>query len=188
MTVLGKILVFVNLVFSLLAAWLIVMVFSTRTNWNAAHTSLLKSYNALGASAQADVEMARKETKDKEGEVQAALRQVRDLQTQVANEKAETDRTRQQLAAVREAQGNGQGNVQALTTELQRRKDEVEREQKQRADLEKRLSEADLQLTRLRDERVRFEIQKNETVARNAEFQKEVEALKRENAQLRSSF
>ena len=40
MTVLGKILVFVNLVFSLVTAGLIVMVFTTRTNWNDAFKKL----------------------------------------------------------------------------------------------------------------------------------------------------
>ena len=55
MTVLGKILVFINLVFSLLTGGLIVMVFLTRAQWNDAFKKQQDAYKIAVAQAQADV-------------------------------------------------------------------------------------------------------------------------------------
>src|SRR5437868_5245597 len=66
MTVIGKILVFVNLVFSLITAGLIVMVYTTRTNWADAYnkqTAALKVVRDDLSAAQAarDEEIKRKD-------------------------------------------------------------------------------------------------------------------------------
>ena len=54
MTVLGKILVFINLVFSLAVVGLIVTVFMTRTNWRNGYEEINKEYKISEASRQAD--------------------------------------------------------------------------------------------------------------------------------------
>src|SRR5205085_2667341 len=54
MTVVGKILVFVNLIFSLLTAGLIIMVYTTRTNWHDANTKLQSAMQVTQAQATAE--------------------------------------------------------------------------------------------------------------------------------------
>jgi len=52
MTVVGKILVFVNLVFSLVVGGLVLVVFSTRTNWEDYSTKLKAQYDVVNAERQ----------------------------------------------------------------------------------------------------------------------------------------
>src|SRR5262245_33978944 len=66
MTVLGKILVFVNLVFSLITGALIIMVFATRTNWKAGFDDLNKKYTVQQATIGAYTKDLEERTKDKE--------------------------------------------------------------------------------------------------------------------------
>jgi hypothetical protein len=53
MTILGKILVIVTFVFSLVTGALIIMVFLTRTNWKSGYDALYKNYQAQKASIEA---------------------------------------------------------------------------------------------------------------------------------------
>ena len=71
MTVLGKILVFINLVFSLLTGGLIVMVFLTRAQWNDAFKKQQDAYKIAVAQAQADVKAVQDQVQAKQGEVDA---------------------------------------------------------------------------------------------------------------------
>src|SRR5262249_9485477 len=56
MTTLGKILVFANLVFSLVTGALIIMVFSTRTNWKSGYDKLNKAFTVSEANVRAYAE------------------------------------------------------------------------------------------------------------------------------------
>jgi hypothetical protein len=188
MTVLGKILVFVNLVFSLVTAGLIVMVYTTRTNWNDAFTKLNTQFTALVASARADVKAAEDKVSDKDKLLQAQMQDSKALEGKLTAATAEIDRQKALYAQIQQAHGGVQANEQALTDELQRRKTEVENEQKLRAALEKKISDIDLQMEKLRGEKTGVEIQFKDAVVRNNNFQAEVEGLKQEIAKLRDQL
>ena len=98
MTVLGKILVFVNLVFSLMTAGLIVMVYTSRVNWSAAYSTQSKAM----AVARADAETATADKNDAikkadaqyqalKAEKDKAASEVRGLNDQLAKAKADYD-------------------------------------------------------------------------------------------------
>jgi len=184
MTVLGKILVFVNLVFSLVTAGLIVMVYTTRTNWNDAFTKLNTQFTALAASARADVKAAEDKVTEKDRLYQAQVQDSKAWEGKLNAATAEIDRQKALYAQLQQTQSGGQANVQSLTDELQRRKTEVENEQKLRAALEKKISDIDLKMEDLRREKTGFETQLKDAVVRNNNFQSEVEGLKREIQQL----
>ena len=71
MGVLGKILVFVNLVFSLLTAGLIIVVFTTRTNWREAYNKIDTNIRIVQAAAKADVDAADLRVAEKDKQYQA---------------------------------------------------------------------------------------------------------------------
>src|SRR5262245_63936613 len=52
MTIVGKILVFINLLFSLFVGWLAVMSYTARTHWVEGFNNLQKSYQVAQANAQ----------------------------------------------------------------------------------------------------------------------------------------
>jgi hypothetical protein len=188
MTVLGKIFVFMNLVFSLVTAGLIVMVYTTRTNWNDAYKKVLATNTVVRAQADADVQAAKDETAAKEKQVQALNRNVQELQAQVKAETAKADGARAELNTLRQTQIGSQTNVQGLTEELSRRKTEVENLQRLLGERDKKISEIDHQMALLRDEAVRFRVQWEQARDRNNSLLQQVEALTREVAQLRAQL
>ena len=82
MTVLGKILVFINLVFSLLTGGLIVMVFLTRAQWNDAFAKQAAAYKVATAQYAADLDTVGKNVLAKQAEVDAAKRDREDVTRQ----------------------------------------------------------------------------------------------------------
>jgi peptidoglycan hydrolase CwlO-like protein len=185
MTVLGKILVFVNLVFSLLTAGLIVMVYTTRTNWNYAYRDLSSKYTALGASSRAELDAATDLSANKEKQLQALLREKQALENAVKSEKDEAARALAELKTLTETVGKTGQNVQALVQELERRRDEVTNLQRLLGEKEKKISEIDAQMARLRDEAVQFRIQWEQARDRNEALRRENEGLVREAGELR---
>jgi hypothetical protein len=185
MTVLGKILVFVNLVFSLLTAGLIVMVYTTRVNWNKA----FDSQKAAVAVARQDVATAEadadRKVKEKDTQYQAlktekdrAASEVRGLNDQLAKQKADYDQLNNSIT-----KGN-QNNID-MTKELERRKTEVENQKKLVDDRDKKIAAIDHQMAMLRDESTQYKIQWQQSKERNAVLQAQVEQLARDNERQR---
>jgi myosin heavy subunit len=185
MTVVGKILVFVNLVFSLLAAGLIVMVYTTRTNWNAAFTTLTATNRVVRAQADADVQAAKERETASRTVADDLTRQRQALDDKLKAATADAERARGQYAALEQTQTAGQKNLVDLTEELNRRKAEVETAQKQKGELEKKISEVDQQITVERANAVQFRIQWEQAKERNDNLLRQNEALMREVGQLR---
>ena len=185
MNVLGKILVFVNLVFSLLTAGLIVMVYTTRTNWNAAYTAQVNANKALTARSQADVAAAQEDAKAKEAQAQALTRERDRVATDRDAGKVQLAQAQAQIEQIKLTQSGSQTNNQALTGEIERRKAEVENLQKLVAERDKKISDIDKQMATLRDQAVQFRIRWEQAQARNEEFRQQNEALTREVDALR---
>jgi hypothetical protein len=187
MTVLGKILVFVNLLFSLITGALIIMVFVARTNWKAGFEELNKKYQAQTAIIRAREDEVADTTKRKE-QVEAAL-----AKSQADLDKAGKDAVAAQTAenALRVQAENraraAETTLEAAVAEKERRQKEVEALKVVNADKEKKLSELETQIKDFRDRAVNAEISYKAALERNGLLLAQLEKVDRENQQLRNS-
>jgi hypothetical protein len=135
MTALGKILVFVNLAFSVVTCALIVIVFATRTNWKTEYERVKKQGEINNAAYQADVTKLTKDVEDervKTKQVEGLLKNSRAETAQAIEDKKKVD---EQLVAVNTAKSGSDGNVNAIAQELKRIKEEREALVKEREGL-----------------------------------------------------
>lgn len=185
MTTLGKILIFVNLVFSVIVGILIGMVFAARTNWKAAYTKLEavnKVNEALVRTTADDVKAAKKAGEDArkvvEAQVAQLVKQVDGLQKQIATERATAQikiNEANQLAAT-----NSQNNA-----ELLQRRDEVRQLQQIVAQRDQQLIEEQTQKKELRDRFVRADIAARDSHRRAQEALGTIERLTQEMDRLK---
>jgi peptidoglycan hydrolase CwlO-like protein len=185
MTIVGKILVFINLVFSLLTAGLIVMVYTTRVNWN-------KAYNDQAAAAkvaQNNVAIADENAKDEIKKRDAQYQQLKTEKDRAAGEARsfadQLAKSKSDYEELRKSLTNSGQNVADLTGELNRRKNEVETLRKQVDERDKRIAEIDAQMARLRDEAVQFRVQWEQAKEKIGLLQRDVERMARESERTR---
>jgi myosin heavy subunit len=188
MTVFGKILVFVNLVFSLLTAGLIVMVYTTRINWYDAYT---KQSSALKV-VQGDFQRAEAAQKDiverKDAEYQQLIAtknklesESKSLADQLAKAKADYEGLSKTTTSINQVSKDA-------AAELERRKTEVETLKKQINDQDKKIADIDRQMARLRDESVQYRVQWEQTKDRLRLLQDQNTTLAQENARLKQQL
>jgi hypothetical protein len=185
MTVLGKILVFVNLVFSLLTAGLIVMVYTTRTNWASAFGKQAATVAIVRAQMDAEYAEADKVVKAKEAEFQRVTREKQEQTTLLTKAQSDLAAARQEISQITTAQGSGDAVKQAQAEELKRRKDEAEKLTALVTEREQKIHEIDQQMSKLRNEKVSFQIQYESARARNDELLKQIQAKEQELARSR---
>jgi hypothetical protein len=185
MTVLGKILVFVNLVFSFVTCGLIIMVYTTRVNWNAAYTAQTAALANVRRDADADQKAASdqiarlKADIDRGNTERTKIQSERDgLATQLAAAKAE-------YTTLQTTQGTGQQVIKDQQAELARRKTEVDNLKKLVDDRDKKIADIDRQMALLRDAATNFRTQWDRSKEQNGILRTQIESLTQENAKLR---
>lgn len=188
MGVLGKILVFVNLVFSLLTAGLIIVVFTTRTNWRDANKKLETNMAVVQAAAAADVAAAEARVLEKDKLYQALDREKKAAEAARVKTEEEVKKAKDDLVAFQKAHDKNTTNIDATTQELNRRKTEVEDLQKRLAEREQRITNIDLQMATLRDQKVQFEVQYKAAKEKLTSLMSQNEALVKENSQLKAQL
>jgi len=186
MTTLGKILVFVNLVFSLLTAGLIVMVYTTRTNWASAYAKQTATVAVVRAGADAEFAEADKAVKAKEADVQRLTREKQEQTTLLTKAQGDLAAARQEVSQLTSVTSTGDAVKQAQADELKRRNDEVQKLTALVTEREQKIHEIDQQMSKLRNEKVEFQIKYESANARNAELLKQIQAKDQEIAQLRT--
>ncbi len=125
MTVVGKIFVILNLLLSLLTGALIMMVFVTRTNWNAEYTRLKANYDTALSNIRAVSEQVQTEQQSKQAaEAAAATAKAAMTQEAASHQQAVLDRDNQ-IAAFQAQLASTKGNLEAATIDLKRREQEV---------------------------------------------------------------
>lgn len=187
MTTLGKILVIVNLVFSLVTGALIVMVYATRTNW---HAEYQKRVDEL-RSAQATVQTLRDEMTQERtahgGEVKKLQDSVAALQAQA---KAAQDESQLRMGQVGDTQKQLMAQTGSSTTaaaEVQQLRTEIVKLQGDVANRDKRVFTYEQEAKELRDKAVSAEIAYKSELDRTRQLLDQVSALSRENERLRTS-
>lgn len=169
MTTLGKILVFVNLLFSMVTGFLIIMVFLTRTNWKTGFDELEKNLKVANANVKAFAERAEAIKKEKDEERTNAdrekatlLKQVNDLKKEVVDAKTALQT---EEAKTRDATTTSQGS----TEESKRRQNEVDRMVAVMAERDKKILELEGDVKKSRDEAIlankNFEEERNRSVS-----------------------
>jgi hypothetical protein len=188
MTVLGKILVFVNLVFSLVTAALIVMVYTNRVNWKQAYTDQKAAFTVADANVQtvlaekkAEIDARDARFKTLETERNKFASEIRGLNDQLIKVKADYDQ-----AMI--AQTKGTRLTQDQLAELERRKTEVENLKRNVDERDKKIADIDSQMARLRAESIQYKIQWDQSKERVAILQADVEKLGRSVEQYRAQF
>ncbi len=164
---LGTILVFLNLVFSLLVGILIIQVYATRTSWKSAYDKL----NGFYTVSETNNKTLRAE--------QDAIKQVKDeeikkLQEARAKEKTEVDGLKAQVEAVQKELQTERANFQAQRNNATVSNEELQRRQQETAALMDRLNKANIALAeeqkkgkQLQDEKMQAVINFNSEHERN---------------------
>jgi hypothetical protein len=142
MTLLGKILVIVNLAFSLVTGALIVTVFATRTNWETAYKETRKSYDVAAANAKAyrdEVEEVKKQVKAAKETLETEREQAK---KEIANRDELVNASRQSVDAEK-SQRLKQGTLNTSSTEeIRRRRLEVDNLQRQLTEMQAKVADA----------------------------------------------
>jgi len=187
MTVLGKVLVFVNLAFSLAVAFFISMAFAARTNRHDAFDDARAKLQAAEASRDqyaAEAAKARDDCKKDVAKVQDTLdkavrendrfkERIKDLDSQVA----------QQQQVIKQ----GGGNADLHKIELTRMTEQVKRTTGWLADANKRLDDMAKEHEEFRQRKVNAEIENRSLKERNDQLLARTEELEREVVRIKAT-
>jgi hypothetical protein len=180
MTIVGKILVIANLVFSLITGWLIITVFATRTNWKDGYEKARALYTVAQANAIAsasDAEKARASGDEKAKALQKDLadaRRERDLAKQELSDKST------QFTAVDTRNRAGSANLDASTAELQRRAFEIENLKAVQQQKDEKMINLETQNRQFRDDAIAAEIAAKAEHDRNIALVAQLEQMTKE--------
>lgn len=187
MTVLGKILVFANLVFSVATAAMIVTVFSTRTNWK-------ENYD----KAVRELRVAREDRNTYANKVTEADRirsELEGIRTQLIDEKAKAitlvegqlNAAKKELEARKVELDTLETNFKKTTLDAEGRLKEVVRLQGVVKDREQAIVELKKLQDDLRVQKTTFEIQFNREHAYNKDLLEQVQTLSKQMTQLKAA-
>src|SRR5262245_44685263 len=187
MTTLGKILVFVNLVFSLVVCALIIMVYIARTNWHDAYRQQEDLYKASRASTDAAYAELKAVSEEKEAKVAAADAVLKKAQAELDTQRKELAAAQDNLKNMTLNRNKSDAAVTKLQSELQRRADEVKKMEEFVTTLNERNGALVKEMLDLRDKKTAAEIQNNTLRVRNEGMQRRLEELEKEKALARAT-
>jgi regulator of replication initiation timing len=187
MTVVGKILVFINLLFSLVVGGLVTMVYVARTHWTDEYTKLRDRYQIAVASEEA----TRKEVTDArtrgEGRVKAIEKQIEKAQADLKSVVEENEQLHKDLTAQKSKEAAAEAGRGASQKEIERRQADVE--QMRKTLKEEREANVALTLAKeaFRDRAVSAEIQMKSVQDKNQQLVKQLEETTKEIVRMRAS-
>ena len=186
MTIVGKILVFLNLVFSLVVGGLVLMVYLTRTNWEDAYLKKEAQYKAAEADRTqqaANLEAAKKEFDEK---LAAATKQRDDALKETATAKADKKRLSEELEALKHDDRKKAADNTTLQTASDVRKDQVRELEKTNQDLREEKLEVIKERNDERKARIQADVERRTALARNVELEAKLQEMSRELIRNRS--
>ncbi len=125
MTAVGKIFVIVNLLFSLVVAGFIVVVYARSTNWQAAATKWSDHVKVVEASRTATEAQLQQLQAAKDAEIAKVTDQLKAKDQLIADAKAETEERKKELEQFKIAGNKDGASFQSLSNENEKRKAEV---------------------------------------------------------------
>ena len=161
MTAVGKIFVIINLLFSLVVAGFIVVVYARSTNWAASNAKWKAQYEVVEASRAATEQQMQQMQAAAAADVARLTNELKDKDQRIAAAQADTAAKDKELEQFKVAGNKDGASFQALSNELEKRKIEV-------AQLETQVKSKDDQIVKLienkntaNDARVAAEIKAN---------------------------
>jgi cell division protein FtsL len=180
MTVLGKILVIVNLVFSLVTGFLIVMVYATRTNWHTAYAKVVAERQTVEAASQKVRDDAESTRKGYEAQIAALKQEVDQLKGDLAGVTTESTRRQTEIGKhATRAQVAGANSNDAVT-ETKRLREEVEKLQDDVGQRDQKVHEYEKTVKDLTDKKVLAELAYKSEHDRNTGLLDQVANLSRD--------
>ncbi len=176
MTIYGKILIFMNLVFSLLTGAFIVTAYVNRTNWKAAYDQLDKNYKVAEANADAYYAEAKEAAKRADEDVKRITRELQTKQKDFDDLTRDRDRIQKEWDAEKQKALASNTNATNSDAELKRRQSEV-------GALETRLADANARYLKLQqDFKQEQDKETAATIAYNSEHDRNLRLLETHKA------
>ncbi|HEV3145789.1 MAG TPA: hypothetical protein VGZ47_18010 [Gemmataceae bacterium] len=187
MTVLGKILVFVNLVFSLAVAGLVVTVFMTRTNWRNGYEEINKEYKISEASRGAEQASYKSALEQRETEIQNKDKQIAALNNDKLALDGQIVALRADLAQRNTVANTEKTNNEAATREMDKLTNERNMLAAQKTERDQRILALEKSIVDHRNEAVSARVQANSLTEKLQKLMMEYSQVVRENGQLKAS-
>jgi len=187
MTILGKILVIVNLVFSIIVGAFIIMAYVSRTNWADAYKKLEDKAKVATANANTyaeEAEAARKEGRDKAAKLEEQLTAT---EGELKKEKDAHEDTKKKAAGLTGEVTLGGTNVTSITEEIKRRQEEVKGLEKQLQGSLEENQKVVKEKNDLRDRATAAEIEANSVRARNTALVAQIEEFSKQLVKMRAN-
>jgi predicted nuclease with TOPRIM domain len=185
MNTLGKTLVFLNLIFSVLTGALIVMVFTTKTNWKSGYDRLSQAIQI----ERADKLKAVAEVEDKEAKLAKTVKDVQGQQDELAKKTAEAE-TKERAAVEKMNGANKRVADVNLTNEkhlatIETQRVEIKSLDDRMEERQQKVLKLEQDTRKLTQEKIKFEIdyqsaqdRNDKLAARLTEMAKEIETLR----------
>jgi hypothetical protein len=187
MTVFGKLLVFMNLVFSVVTGALIVFVFTTRANWQAAYEDAKNNAQTAEAAYKKEKTSHENDMKLKDSELASVVDERKALSGQVTDLQDKNQQLTKAAADQTNLNKSSTTQQQKLEEELKQIKEERDIQEKEKNDLRKRL--VDLQKEKDTEHQVAVNADLNSANLRqrNANLLRQVEELTVRNRELEAT-
>jgi len=186
MTAVGKIFVFLNLVFSLVVGFLVLMSYSARTQWATGYDKLKKDYQVVAASRnayQAEANRVQTQAGEQEAKLQA---QIKKLQDDLAREQSRGKDLSTELLAVQKKAAQHEAVVKASQGEVQRRQEDFEQLRKTLQEETDRNVQVVKDANQQRDRAVAAEIQFQSVQEQNQRLVVQLEQMAKDIARIRA--
>jgi len=177
MTYFGKLLIFLNLIFSVVTGALIVFVFTTRANWVGAYNDAKAKAEQAEKAYKSELTSHQNDLKQRDSTVTALNSQLSALQGQLDAAREETARARQQAAEIEKnnlAANTAQGKVQAELNQIKGEREAIIKEKEQ---LRQMIVKIQKELDEWREKAVLADLQAKNLQQKNERLLREVETL-----------
>lgn len=180
MTIVGKILVFVNLIFSLIVGGLVMMVYTTRTNWEDAYNKLNTQYKAVEADRTQTLEDLKTTKNDLINQRDAALKAKTDAEKTAADLRTEVTEKAKAIAALEAKERNKLVEDKSILTASEARNKQVAQLNAMNAELREEVLREIREKNEERANRIKADIEKRTFQARSLELETQVKDMARE--------
>jgi hypothetical protein len=177
MTIFGKILVFMNLLFAVATGALIIFVFTTRTSWQASYDDAKKKAEAAETAYKAEKASHENDLKQKDSASASDKAEIDRLQKELVNIQAENDRLAKAAADQTNLTGKSATNEKALQTEVAQLKIERDDMVKEQGDLRNRIVNQQKEIDSWRNTAVNSDLQAKNLLQKNNNLLRSVEEL-----------
>jgi hypothetical protein len=187
MTAVGKILVFLNLVFSLVVGAFVIMIYLARTHWVDEYKKLENQNTVLAASARTYQAQALRAQEEKETEIKKVQAELKNVQQDLAAAQTDNGQLRNNLNQLQNQSNSEKSLSTKFGTEVEKRQEDV-------AQLRETLRKRDQEFNTLvkqnaeyKDQATVAQIERQATQALANRVEAELQRVQKEMARMRSN-